>query len=131
MGGYPVRIFTPQQEIPFAGHPTLGTAFVINNEYENGSAKQISLDLQAGSIPVEFQRNFDTIECLWMKPKKPSFGTTLEIEQLAEALNLQANDFDPEFPIQEVRYRATLSDNSCEILNALKRETVAKDSTGT
>ncbi len=102
MGGYPVRIFTPQQEIPFAGHPTLGTAFVINNEYENGSAKQISLDLQAGSIPVEFQRNFDTIECLWMKPKKPSFGTTLEIEQLAEALNLQANDFDPEFPIQEV-----------------------------
>ncbi len=51
---------------------------------------------------VEFQRNFDTIECLRMKPKKPSFGTTLEIEQLAEALNLQANDFDPEFPIQEV-----------------------------
>src|SRR4051812_2516652 len=53
-GGYPVRIFTPRKEVPFAGHPTLGTAFVIRNHVASRKPPIISLDLGVGRIPVRF-----------------------------------------------------------------------------
>src|SRR5713226_9864045 len=60
--GVKVRIFIPDQEIPFGGHPTLGTAMVLRNRLANRktssvdapSVQEISLDLQVGKIPVAF-----------------------------------------------------------------------------
>src|SRR4051812_16448895 len=52
--GYDVRIFTPDVEIPFAGHPTLGTAYIINQIMENGNASNVVLNLPVGQIPVVF-----------------------------------------------------------------------------
>jgi trans-2,3-dihydro-3-hydroxyanthranilate isomerase len=96
-GGYDVRIFTPGEELPFAGHPTLGTASVIRQEIIGQPVEQVILNLQVGQIPVTFDGDI-----LWMKQVAPQFGETLEIGQLAPVLNLNEGDFDPRFPIEEV-----------------------------
>ena len=71
-GGYDVRIFTPGGEVPFAGHPTLGTAYVIRHEILASPARRITLHLKAGKIPVSFG------EGLWMRQLPPTFSTTLD-----------------------------------------------------
>jgi len=96
-GGYDVRIFTPGEEVPFAGHPTLGTASVIQQEIIGQPVEQVILNLQVGQIPVTFDGDI-----LWMKQVTPQFGETLEIEQLAPVLNLDEADFDLRSPIEEV-----------------------------
>src|SRR5271168_3075215 len=50
--GIRVRIFTVHEELPFAGHPTLGTAFALRGE---SGAKEIALDLNVGRVPVIFE----------------------------------------------------------------------------
>jgi trans-2,3-dihydro-3-hydroxyanthranilate isomerase len=95
-GGYDVRIFTPGGEVPFAGHPTLGTAYVIRHEILGEPVEQISLNLQAGKIPVTFG------DVLWMRQLPPTFGPTLDAALTARALNLEPADLDDRFPVQEV-----------------------------
>jgi len=51
-GGYDVKIFTPGGEVPFAGHPTLGTAALIRREIAQGNPDHITLNLKVGKIPV-------------------------------------------------------------------------------
>jgi trans-2,3-dihydro-3-hydroxyanthranilate isomerase len=96
-GGYDVRIFTPEVELPFAGHPTLGTAFVIRQEIIDQPIERVVLNLQVGPIPVTFDGDI-----LWMEQVAPQFGQTLDVSQLAPVLNLDEADFDPRFPIEEV-----------------------------
>src|ERR1700741_4330816 len=50
--GVRVRIFTVDEELPFAGHPTLGTAMVLRGR---GGAAEVRLDLQVGTVPVRFE----------------------------------------------------------------------------
>src|SRR5215216_4743647 len=79
-GGYDVRIFTPGGEIPFAGHPTLGTAFVIRQEVLAEPVERVTLNLKAGKIPVTFG------EVLWMRQLPPTFGSTLDPAKTARIL---------------------------------------------
>ncbi len=79
------------------GHPTLGSAFVIQNEIAPRGTSTIVLNLQVGKIPVTFDG-----DVLWMKQNAPWFGQPLAFEHLAPVLNLDAQDFDTRFPIQEV-----------------------------
>ena len=95
-GGYDVRIFTPGDEIPFAGHPTLGTAYVIQYEILAGPVESITLKLKAGEIPVTFG------EVLWMRQLPPTFGATLDSALIAPTLNLEMADLDDRSPLQEV-----------------------------
>jgi trans-2,3-dihydro-3-hydroxyanthranilate isomerase len=95
-GGYKVRIFTPGEEVPFAGHPTLGTAYVIRHEILGGPVASISLRLKAGDIPVTFG------EVLWMRQLPPTFGATLDSTLVARTLNLETADLDDRSPVQEV-----------------------------
>ena len=95
-GGYGVRIFTPREEVPFAGHPTLGTAHVIAWEIAGGAVERVTLDLQAGSIPVT------VADILWMRQLSPSFGETLETAELSRVLGLREEDLDDRYPAQEV-----------------------------
>jgi trans-2,3-dihydro-3-hydroxyanthranilate isomerase len=95
-GGYDVRIFTPGDEIPFAGHPTLGTAYVIQYEILAGPVESITLKLKAGEIPVTFG------EVLWMRQLPPTFGATLDSALIAPTLNLEMADLDDRSPVQEV-----------------------------
>jgi trans-2,3-dihydro-3-hydroxyanthranilate isomerase len=96
-GGYDVRIFTPEYEVPFAGHPTLGTAFVIRSELLKGSAKRVVLNLEAGKIPVTSSE-----EDLWMEQLPPIFGGTLDSAVVARVLGLEKDDLDSRYPVQEV-----------------------------
>ena len=95
-GGYDVRIFTPGEEVPFAGHPTLGTAYVIRHEILAEPVDVLTLNLEAGEIPVTFG------EVLWMRQLPPTFGATLDPALVSRALNLEAGDLDDRFPVQEV-----------------------------
>jgi trans-2,3-dihydro-3-hydroxyanthranilate isomerase len=100
-GGYDVRIFTPQTEVPFAGHPTLGTAHIIQKEIVKETINEIILNLKIGQIPVIF----DTDECSdisWMRQLDPVFGDTYDAELISEILSLNANEIDDRFPIQTV-----------------------------
>ena len=101
-GGYDVRIFTPEEELPFAGHPTLGTAFVIQQEIIKGPVDKIILNLKVGQIPVTFSYAENRPDILWMKQKPPVFGKEVEREPLARSLNLEGNAVDERFPVQEV-----------------------------
>ena len=95
-GGYDVRIFTPGQEVPFAGHPTLGTAYVIRHEILAEPLERVTLNLKAGRIPVTFG------DVLWMRQLPPTFGPILDPASTARALGLEAEDLDDRFPVQEV-----------------------------
>ncbi|MEC1260351.1 PhzF family phenazine biosynthesis protein [Bacillus swezeyi] len=99
-GGYDVRIFTPEKEIPFAGHPTLGTAFIIKNEIETEPSSNVILNVKAGAIPVAFDKGGDHV--IWMKQNPPLFNRTFDKEMLAGVLGIDPSDIDLNFPIQEV-----------------------------
>jgi trans-2,3-dihydro-3-hydroxyanthranilate isomerase len=96
--GYDVRIFTPNEEVPFAGHPTLGTAFIIRNEIMEVKKDQLTLNLKGGDIPV----TVDDTGTIWMKQKEPTFEKTYQLADFARMLNLEESDFDHEFPIEDV-----------------------------
>lgn len=97
-GGYDVRIFTPDVEVPFAGHPTLGTAYVINELMEKGKSDKIILNLKVGSIPVSVDKGD-----LVMRQNEPVFGKTIEDRtELAEILKIGEADIRTDYPIQEV-----------------------------
>jgi len=101
-GGFDVRIFTPEEELPFAGHPTLGTAFVIQQEILKRPVEKIVLNLKVGQIPVSFSYKEDMPDILWMKQKPPVFGQEVDKGEMARSLNLDQNALDERFPIQEV-----------------------------
>jgi trans-2,3-dihydro-3-hydroxyanthranilate isomerase len=97
-GGYDVRIFTIDTELPFAGHPTLGTAFVVRNEILSGKPDQVALNCQVGQIPVTFGSD----GVIWMKQKPPTFGETFDAAFAADLISLNVDDIDTRFPVQEV-----------------------------
>lgn len=87
-GVFPVRIFTPLTEIPFAGHPTLGTAFVVQQTVLQKPVPQVTLALPVGLIPVAFEYEAQSPERLWMRQKPPDFGEMVDKELVARALGL-------------------------------------------
>lgn len=101
-GGYDVRIFTPAQEIPFAGHPTLGTAYIIQKVIINQLVETINLNLQVGQIPVNLHYANSDVKLLWMQQKTPTFHKKFAADAIAPILNLNVEDIDTNFPIQEV-----------------------------
>jgi len=97
-GSFDVRIFTPREEVPFAGHPTLGTAHIIREEMLQGKAEKVTLNLKVGQIPVTFgQEGYG-----WMKQIEPVLGQQHKPEALAPVLGLNVGEIDVRFPIQEV-----------------------------
>jgi trans-2,3-dihydro-3-hydroxyanthranilate isomerase len=95
--GYDVRIFTPLQEVDFAGHPTLGTAWLIRKHLLNNKVDKISLNLKVGQITVTFDGDKG-----FMKQVQPVFGKTFSAEDVARVLGIRYSDIDLRFPIQEV-----------------------------
>lgn len=100
-GGYDVRIFTPARELPFAGHPTLGTAFTIQHEIIQKPVEKVLLNLKVGQIPVTFQKTGNE-EVLWMTQKEPSFGRIIDKKLIADTLSIPEAWIDSRFPVEEV-----------------------------
>ena len=97
--GIRVRIFTVAEELPFAGHPTLGTAFALRG---NSDLEQITLDLNVGLVPVRFERKAGQPAFGEMTQAEPSFGRQHERAAVAQATGLSVEDFDPMLPIETV-----------------------------
>lgn len=100
-GGYDVRIFTPLAEVPFAGHPVLGTAHVVRSVIAAG-IDNIVLNLQIGQIAVTFTPIAAGRGLYWMKQIEPIFGRELLPEIVAPVVGLTVEDIDARFPIEEV-----------------------------
>jgi trans-2,3-dihydro-3-hydroxyanthranilate isomerase len=99
--GWDVRIFTPEAEIPFAGHPTIGTAHVVREHIATARPETVTLDLDVGSVPVEV-RERDDHETLWMTQQPPAFTRELSHEALAAVLSLDLAALDTRWPVQIV-----------------------------
>src|SRR5215510_3066599 len=97
--GVRVRIFTVDEELPFAGHPTLGTATVLHGE--SPGSQTIYLDLNVGKIPVEFTRR-DGLSFGQMTQRDPEFGQKHSREDVARAAGISINDIADDVPIQTV-----------------------------
>lgn len=126
-GGYDVRIFTPEKELPFAGHPTLGTAFVIQSEMLDRPTDLTVLNLKVGQIPVSRSKDAGIGEVLWMRQKEAEFGRTFEIDTLAKVLNLKSDDFDKGFPIQDVSTGVPAIITPLKNLDAVRRAHIDKE----
>ena len=98
---YRVRIFTPEAEIPFAGHPTLGTAAVIREQIADGTPEEIVLDLDVGEVPVAAEGGKGG-ETLWMTQQPPEFGERLAHDRLAAVLGVEESALDTDWPVQIV-----------------------------
>lgn len=101
-GGYDVRIFSFSGELPFAGHPTLGTAFIIQQFLISREVEEVKLNLPVGQIPVRFNYIDAVPDILWMDQINPTFGRVFDPEAVAKALNIDVNLIDRRFPIEEV-----------------------------
>ena len=128
--GKKVRIFTVEQELPFAGHPTLGTALHLYASESNlNKSSEITLDLKAGKVPVRFTAELDKAGRERvdgqvfgeMRQCDPEFGPEFPREEIARVIGIAADEIPSEWPIQSVstgltftivpfRNRQTLSD---------------------
>src|SRR5580765_2827468 len=98
--GVRVRIFTTTEELPFAGHPTLGTAMALrNNGHGNNGAEEIALDLNVGRIPVRFSTR-DNLPFGVMTQRDPEFKEKHTREDVARAAGLAVGDIADDLPIQ-------------------------------
>ncbi len=97
--GVRVRIFTVQEELPFAGHPTLGTAFALRGA---SGSKEINLELNVGKVPVRFDENPGQPVFGEMTQVDPKFGVKHVPEALSRSIGLKVEDFDPALPIETV-----------------------------
>ncbi len=99
------RYFTPAEEIPFAGHPTIATAFALVESGRlqlDSEGARFTLELPAGTIPVEIRSAGQTIDRIVMTQNRPAFLRTYPAEQALPAFGLSAEDLLPGYPVQTV-----------------------------
>lgn len=109
--GVRVRIFTTDEELPFAGHPTLGTASLLRaiapeSVTRTEAGDLVRLALNVGTIPVRFEQS-STPDLLWparaeMTQRDPEFLDTLDRSTVASLIGIEEEDLDPERPVQIV-----------------------------
>ena len=97
--GIRVRIFTVAEELPFAGHPTLGTAFVLRG---SSGASEVRLELNVGVVPVRFEDLDGQPSFGEMTQVEPQFMAQHDREAVAKAIGLRVEDLDPALPIETV-----------------------------
>ncbi len=121
------RYFTPAEEIPLAGHPTIATVFALAETGRiplNGNHTTISLELQVGPIPVEiFSRN-GVVERVVMTQKKPQFLATYAPADVLPIFGLTPEDALPGVPVQTVSTGTPQLMIPLRSLEALRRVTV-------
>jgi len=85
-----VRIFTPAAELPFAGHPTLGTAWVLTRGQQD-----IVLELGLGPVPVHYMDGIG-----WMQPPEVTFSEGIDRATAASLVGVEEAQIDTEWPIE-------------------------------
>ena len=95
-----VRIFTPSRELPFAGHPTLGTAYAIMDVFDIWPEKKetLRLAMQVGVIPLRKEKG-----TIWMNQNEPEFfAQHADRKRIADLVDLSEADIADELPVEEV-----------------------------
>ncbi len=92
-----IRIFTPQHEMQFAGHPIIGTSWVLMNKIFKNQPGKITLSVPIGEIQVH-----KSCDLVWLQAAQPQFFDVFSKEDFMLFSNLTATDFDGDFHIQEV-----------------------------
>jgi trans-2,3-dihydro-3-hydroxyanthranilate isomerase len=97
------RIFTPGQELPFAGHPTLGTAYVLARSGRvPAGATSFNMEAKVGAVAVRIEGPPSDPKALFFTSPEVRFGPTYESRaQIAAALNVREGDLLPEAPVQQ------------------------------
>ena len=130
--GIRVRIFTTEEELPFAGHPTLGTASLLKAiAPECVIDNTVTLALNVGSVPVRFEPQVASAPA-WpvqgeMTQRDPEFGETLDPQDVAALTGLAIEDFDPDRPIQVVSTGTAFAIVPLRSAEALARLRVRQD----
>jgi trans-2,3-dihydro-3-hydroxyanthranilate isomerase len=103
---YRVRIFTPGSELPMAGHPTVGTSFILARERMievGGDETTIRLEEGVGTIPVQLNFKNGQLDLIWMQQLLPTFGPRIEdVRGIAEMLSIAPDDIEESLPIEVV-----------------------------
>lgn len=98
-----MRIFTPSEELPMAGHPTIGTTFGLAAEGVIAPGrKDFVFELGVGPTPVSLEWKNGSLDFAWMTQPQPSFGTTVDPGMLAASLGLEVADVVPTLPAQAI-----------------------------
>jgi len=92
-----IRIFTPVSEMQFAGHPIIGTSWVLMNKIFENQSHNITLSVPIGEIPIQ-----QTEDLVWLQAAQPQFLDVFSKEDFISFTNLNSADFDSKFFIQEV-----------------------------
>jgi trans-2,3-dihydro-3-hydroxyanthranilate isomerase len=122
--GVRVRIFTTQEELPFAGHPTLGTASVLRLKApETVRQGTVTLALNVGAVPVRFEASGLFGE---MTQREPEFGAELDTRQVARLIGLAEEDLDAALPPQIVSTGTAFAIVSLKSHKALARLEVSQ-----
>lgn len=99
------RYFTPESEIPLAGHPTIATTFALVETGRlplTGDLTSFNLELPVGPIPIDIQANNGTIKHIVMSQKKPQFMAQHDAQTVLPIFNLSQDHLLPSYPIQTV-----------------------------
>ena len=97
---FDIRVFTPEKEIPFAGHPTLGTAYVLRKaNMIPANQNKLKLKFRGGVIPVQFEEDN---KIYMVQPSGKILQTYSKLEKIANCLGLNLNTIDTNLPIQTV-----------------------------
>jgi trans-2,3-dihydro-3-hydroxyanthranilate isomerase len=128
--GVRVRIFTPREELPFAGHPTLGTAAVLKADApETAKGDTVTLALEVGPVPVRFEEGKAGAAGLFgeMTQRDPEFGAELDPKIVARLAGLSADELDPALPPQVVSTGTAFAIVALRSVAALERLKVNQD----
>lgn len=120
-GGFRVRIFTPAREIAFAGHPILGTAWVLRHLVFPEASGPVRLNLALGQVPVTFEVSAEGEEVAWFLAPPVVSGKTCAPEPMAAAVGLSPGDIDTEFPVQQFSAGTSAMVVPLRSLDALRR----------
>ncbi len=126
--GVSVRIFTPANELPFAGHPTIGAAWVIRHGMTSADAADANhalpaeIILQEGVGPIRTWFEGEGPDAtVWMQQNQPEFGATYDAAAAAASLSLQAGDVDDSLFVEHVSTGIPFLIVPLASLDALKR----------
>jgi trans-2,3-dihydro-3-hydroxyanthranilate isomerase len=120
-GGYRVRIFTPSREIPFAGHPLLGTAWVVRQHLASKGPGPLRLNVQTGQVIVTFESAAGSRDAAWFVSPPITFGAKVASDRIAAAVGLSAHDIAASSPVQQLTGGAAAVLVPLRTLDALRR----------
>lgn len=117
-----IRIFTPEHEMQFAGHPIIGTSWVLMNKIFENKPDKISISVPVGEIPVR-----QVGDLVWLQAAQPQFLDTFSKEDFTTFSNLGSTDFEDAFPIQEVTTGSAFVIVPLKNIKVLERLIIDKD----